>query len=142
MRISSGIIIRFNRSVLLCHPSKQSFDNTYTFPKGGVEKTDADLKATAFRECKEEIGIDVSKKKILKEFVIDYTKKNSNTITKTVHLFLVDIKSLDEILLSSTTVPKKQLQLSEVDWAGFLNVEEAKAKIFWRFKPLLSEIFL
>ena len=37
-------------------------------------------------------------------------------------------------------IPKEQLQLEEVDWAGFIGIEEAKSKIFWRFadEPFLD----
>ena len=37
-------------------------------------------------------------------------------------------------------INKENLQLTEVDWAGFLTKEEAQNKIFWRFKSMLDLI--
>ena len=38
-------------------------------------------------------------------------------------------------------VDKSNLQLEEVDWAGFLTADEADEKIFYRFKPILDLIY-
>lgn len=140
MRISCGFIIKFNNMVLLCHPTK-AFDNkSFSFPKGGTEKKDASFIDTAIRECVEEVGIHVNRKLISKNFVVDYTKTNSTKVVKQVHLFLAEITDLKQIGLNQLEVPLEQLQLEEVDWAGFLTKEQSIQKIFWRFKHILEEI--
>jgi 8-oxo-dGTP pyrophosphatase MutT (NUDIX family) len=140
MKTSCGIIIKFEDKVLLCHPSKASRNNSFSFPKGGVEDFDQTFEDTAIRECVEEVGIKVDKSSFKQSFIVDYTKGGSSKILKRVHLFLVEIKNLSDIDLMSITVPKENLQLSEVDWAGFLTKKQALPKIFWRFKHILSKV--
>ena len=70
--------------------------------------------------------------------VIYYKNKKKNFIHKKVFLFKVDIDSLDEIGLETEIIPKTQLQVSEVDWAGFLTKEEILEKCFHRFNFLID----
>lgn len=141
MKISCGIIVCFDNKVLLCHPTKGSVKNSLSFPKGGVEKSDNNcFKTTAIRECFEEVGIKFNKDSLTTQYIVDYNKADSKKILKRVYLFLAKISNLDEIGLNSIIIPKKQLQLKEVDWAGFLSKREAESKIFWRFAHLLDEI--
>lgn len=139
MKTSAGIIITYKNKVLLCHPTNSPFKNSFSFPKGGVNEGESLIDA-AIRECREEVGIEVNVKQISKNFLINYTKKNSDKITKQVHLFLVEIDELNDIEIFSETIPKDKLQLEEVDWAGFLTKKEAKRKIFWRFQQILDEL--
>jgi hypothetical protein len=53
---------------------------------------------------------------------------------------LVAINNLSEIGLETEIVPKKQLQVEEVDWAGFLTADEIKEKSFHRFLTLTDLI--
>jgi hypothetical protein len=46
-----------------------------------------------------------------------------------VHWFIVKIDDLSSIGLSGLVVPKRQLQLDEVDWAGFVNLAEARKRV-------------
>jgi 8-oxo-dGTP pyrophosphatase MutT (NUDIX family) len=138
MKISAGILIVFNDKLLLCHPTNASWTNTFSPPKGLTED-DEDLIDAAIRECKEEVGISITRDKIVDRFFIPYRK--GRNLFKKVYLFRVDIKSLSEIGLDSEVIPKEKLQLEEVDWAGFVTKSEVEEKIFWRFKPILSEIF-
>ena len=55
-------------------------------------------------------------------------------------IFLVKIKNIDEIGCNNEILNKRQLQESEVDWAGFMTPIEANERIFFRFKPILSLI--
>jgi hypothetical protein len=43
---------------------------------------------------------------------------------------------LGSIKLNSEVIPKKQLQLEEIDWAGFLNIEEIEEKAYFRYIAL------
>ena len=56
------------------------------------------------------------------------------------NIFIVKINELSEIGLDGETLDKSQLQVSEIDWAGFMTREDAKDKIFFRFQPLLNMI--
>jgi 8-oxo-dGTP pyrophosphatase MutT (NUDIX family) len=96
----------------------------------------------AIRETKEEVGITISKTQISNVDepleVIYYNKKKQ--VHKIVYLYLVNINNLSEIGLETEIGPKKQLQVEEVDWAGFLTAEEIKEKSFHRFLSLVDLI--
>jgi len=52
-------IIEVNDSVLLIHRHKQGKEY-WVFPGGGIEDADEDERTALIRECKEELGIDIS----------------------------------------------------------------------------------
>jgi len=139
MKIAAGIILQYNNKVLLCHPTNASYTNSFSFPKGGVEEGE-DLMEAAIRECWEETGIKVDKNKLSTNYVVNYFNKKQTNITKQVTLFLVTVKKLSDINLVSEVIPTNQLQLDEIDWAGFLTKSECKLKIFWRFEKVLDDI--
>ena len=70
--------------------------------------------------------------------VIYYNKKKQ--VHKIVYLYLVTINNLSEIGLETEIVPTEQLQIEEVDWAGFLAADEIKEKSFHRFLTLTDLI--
>ena len=139
MKIAAGIVLQYNNKLLLCHPTNASHTNSFSFPKGGVEKGE-DLMEAAIRECWEETGIKVDKNKLSTNYVVNYFNKKQTNILKQVTLFLVTIKKLSDINLVSEVIPTNQLQLDEIDWAGFLTKAECKPKIFWRFEKVLDDI--
>lgn len=139
MKIAAGIILRYNNKLLLCHPTNASYTNSFSFPKGGVEEGE-DLMEAAIRECWEETGIKVDKNKLSTNYVVNYFNKKQTNITKQVTLFLATVKKLSDINLVSEVIPTSQLQLDEIDWAGFLTKSECKLKIFWRFEKVLDDI--
>lgn len=139
MVISCGTLIIYNNKVLLCHPTG-NVDGNYSPPKGIVNDNESYIDC-AIRETFEETGIQL--------FPFDFTLpileipyNKGKKVYKKVYLFLVYINSLVDIGLDGEIVPESQLQLNEVDWAGFLSKDEIKKKIFWRFKeyvlPLLN----
>lgn len=133
MKNSAGLVIIKRNKILLGHPTNAPWTNTYSFPKGNVEIGESNILA-AIRETLEEVGITISDDMINKEEkVILYTNKEGK-VHKRVFYFVVNINN-DEI---PDVLPKEQLQIEEVDWAGFLTKEEAETKIFWRFKPILD----
>ena len=140
MKISAGIVILYNNKMLLCHPTNSSWNQTYTPPKGGLNENEEIVDA-AIRETFEEVGILIDKKLIENldnPIVIDYLNKKETF--KKVYLFTVNIKTLSELNLQSEIIPQKQLQLSEIDWAGFLDKEQLIKKIFPRFNNLINLI--
>jgi predicted NUDIX family NTP pyrophosphohydrolase len=101
---------------------------SYGIPKGGVEEGESLIEA-AMRETLEEVGIKVPKRLIdttARTYVL--TSKKYKQV-KTVHWFIVKIDDLSSIGLSGLVVPKRQLQLDEVDWAGFITLDEAKKRV-------------
>lgn len=139
MKISAGIIFLFDNKVLLCHPTNASYNNSFSFPKGQVDEGET-FEETAIRECKEEIGINLYNPKFASKYEVEYYNKNKKKIVKKVILFLLKIHSLSEIGLTNLVVPKTQLQLDEIDWAGFLTKQESELKIFWRFHEILNQV--
>lgn len=141
MKISAGTCIIYQNKILFCHPTNGSWIGTYSPAKGGVDYGE-ELIDAAIRETKEEIGITITKEQISNLDkpieVIYYSKKKA--IHKIVYLFLVKITALHEVGLTSEIVPQNQLQMEEVDWAGFLTEEQIKEKSFHRFLNLIELI--
>jgi 8-oxo-dGTP pyrophosphatase MutT (NUDIX family) len=139
MKISAGIIIRYGDKILFCHPAN-SVDN-FGPPKGGQEEGET-LLETAIRETREEVGIDITNiKSNVLDIPIEVIYKNKSKMEyKKVYLYLLDIKHLSEVGLTNEIVPKNQLQHKEIKWAGFLNKEGVRPRIFHRFKHILNLI--
>ena len=126
-KTSAGLAIIYDNKILLAHTTSRGWYGSYGIPKGGIDKGESKLDA-AIRETKEEVGITISKNLIDKTehtFTVS-TKKYGNKI---VYYYVVQISNLSQIGLKDLKVPKKQLQLKEVDWAGFLDYREATKRI-------------
>ena len=141
MKVSAGTAIIYKDKILLCHPTKSKWTNTFSPPKGGLDKGETLIEA-ALRETREEVGIRLTPSQISNiddpmEFIYTNAK---GIVHKKVYIFVVKIRNLSEIKLEFETLSKSKLQVSEVDWAGFLTKEEASNKIFFRFNKLLDLI--
>jgi len=132
MKKSAGIVLIKDNKILLCHPTSASWTGTYSIPKGHIEDGES-ISDAAIRETKEEVGIIVPERFLKDEKAIDY-KDKSGRIYKKVYYYVVDADDIPDI------IPKDSLQLEEVDWAGFLDYQQAQKKIFWRFKSMLELI--
>ena len=136
MKKSAGLVIIQNNTILLGHPSNAKWVESFSFPKGGIEKDESKIEA-AIRETKEEVGIDINEKIIQldTEYVIEYKNKKGK-IHKKVYYYLV---FLDDDTLP-VILPENLLQLEEIDFAAFYTKEEAEKLIFWRFKSILEHL--
>jgi ADP-ribose pyrophosphatase YjhB (NUDIX family) len=143
MKKSAGIIIILKgQKVLLCHPTNSRWFGTYSFPKGGLEKGETEIDA-AIRELREESSVIIDKSKITNPnspIIVDYINKKGEKKYKQLYLYTVYINDISEIGLDSEVIPKEKLQLSEIDWCGFLPKQEAKHRIFHRVVHLLDMI--
>lgn len=142
MKKSAGIIIILNNNkVLLAHPSNSGWKNSFSFPKGGIEKGEKKIDA-AIRELREETSVVVTIEQIDnvdEPIIVNYVDKKGE-LFKRLYLYTVHIDKLSDIGLTDFVIPEGNLQIEEVDWAGFLTKEEADDRIFYRCKHLLDII--
>jgi 8-oxo-dGTP pyrophosphatase MutT (NUDIX family) len=132
IQYSAGIVIIWNNKILLGHATNRRWDiNSYSFPKGHLESSEAPIDA-AIRETQEEVGVTIKQDQIEPNEMgtIEYKDKKGN-IYKIVYYFVCYLE--EEIHIN-----KKDLQMEEIDYAGFFSKEEAEKKIFWRLKPVLK----
>lgn len=136
---SAGVIIILNQDkVLLCHPTNAKWFGTYSFPKGQLDSGETPIQA-AIRELSEEVSININENQIsnIKDpIIVEYDRSGKKY--KMVYLYTVYINNLSEIGLESEVIPTEKLQVSEIDWAGFLKFTEADKRIFKRFHYLLD----
>ena len=136
---SAGLAIVYNKKLLLLHTTGRADTHSYGIPKGGVENSESNLEA-AIRETYEESGIKVPEKLIGNHeytFVVTSRKYKYNKI---VTYFIVELEDLSQIGLKDIEVPKKQLQLKEVDIAGFFDYRECMTKIMRSQSPIITTL--
>lgn len=125
---SAGLAIIFDGKVLLAHTTGRGWWGSYGIPKGGIDEGESKIDA-AIRETWEEVGIRVPKKLINKtEHTYTLTSKGQRA-NKIVYWFIVEIDSLKQLGIKDMKIPRNQLQLEEVDWAGFIPLAEANKRI-------------
>jgi len=136
---SAGLAIIYDNKILLAHTTSRGWYGSYGIPKGGIDDGESKLDA-AIRETKEEVGINVPLN------LID-TTEHTFTVTsrkykynKVVYYYVVIIDDLSQIGLKDLRVPKKQLQIEEVDWAGFLDYKEAMKRTMKSQLPLINNL--
>ena len=73
--------------------------------------------------------------------VLDYMNyKKKGIVYKRIYLYTLYISDISEIGLDSEVIPTERLPLGEIDWAGFIDKEEAKLRLFHRSVPMLDKI--
>lgn len=126
---AAGVCIIWEGKILLVHPTNASWQKSALgIPKGGIEPNE-DPKTAAIRELFEETGITVSESALNPEPYVCNSLKDNGELKWQLVYFEMQITDLSEIGLTSSKVPKDQLQLKEVDWAGFIPIKEAYSKI-------------
>ena len=138
-RYSAGLAIVWNKKVLLLHTTGRGMAHSYGIPKGGIDGEENNLDA-AIRETREECGIVVPSKLVDKNentFVVTSRKYKYN---KVVTYFIVEVNDLRDIGLKSPDISKSQLQLKEVDIAGFYDYREAMKLIMKSQAPVITTL--
>jgi ADP-ribose pyrophosphatase YjhB (NUDIX family) len=133
IKLTAGLAIIQNGTILLGHPTGSKWYGTYSIPKGEVKEGE-DLLTAAIRETHEEVGLDIDPKDVpdTEPKYVDY-KDKSGKVYKRVYYFIVKPSTP---ISSDALVPDKK----EIDWAGFILKNKAEERIFWRLKPILDEI--
>lgn len=127
-KTSAGLAIIYDNKILLAHTTNRGWFGSYGIPKGGIEEGESNLDA-AIRETQEEVGIKVPRKLIdTTEHTFTLTTRKYK-YTKIVYYYIVKIDDLSQIGLKDLRIPKKQLQVEEVDWAGFIDYKEAMKRV-------------
>ena len=129
IKSTAGIAVVYDNKILLVHPTNSSWVKpTLGIPKGRVELGE-NLITAALREFSEEVGIFLADHQLDKEIHQIDMYDTSNKQTGALSYLVYRISELSEIGLTSLIVPKTQLQQEEVDWAGFIDIKEAYAKV-------------
>lgn len=124
----AGIVIQYRDKILLTHATNSSWRvRPFSIPKGNIEAGESEKEA-ALRELYEETGIRLKEEFLgYPESIVLYNNQGKPTATLT--YFVANIESPLEIGLIGEVLPKSMLQLREIDWAGFINIQEAYGKI-------------
>jgi 8-oxo-dGTP pyrophosphatase MutT (NUDIX family) len=116
----AGIVLIWENKILLVHSTSATWSKpTCGIPKGHIEPGEDSIN-TAIRELNEETGIQLNINQLNRDQheVYIYSGKK---ITQILNYWVCTVKKLDEVGLSSPKIPKNQLQLSEIDWAKFVD---------------------
>lgn len=126
---AAGVAIVWQDSVLLVHPTNASWKkNSYGIPKGGIEPGEDPMSA-AIRELYEETGIRIDSSKLDPEPYVANNYNQSGKLKWQLVYFVMKIEDPSEVGIEGTKIPKDQLQLEEIDWAGFVPIKSAYPKM-------------
>lgn len=140
IQVSAGLAIVCDGKLLLGRPTGCNKSACYSIPKGHVEKNETLIDA-AIRETYEEVGLRVSKEQITNG---PHTYKFKNG-KKILHFFIVKIDNISDVGMRTSIVDESNLKpnkdgLLEIDWAGFLPIEEARLKASYSMQRLIDMV--
>lgn len=139
IRESAGLAIVYNSMILLAETAGRKDSRSWGIPKGGIETGESKIDA-AIRETREELGIKVPRKLVKgPEYQLVVNARNYGYY-KHIYYFVVEIKDLSEIGLTSLEVPKKQLDLTEISGARFMSRSEGLQSIMISQQKIFSDI--
>jgi ADP-ribose pyrophosphatase YjhB (NUDIX family) len=121
MEYSAGILVIQDNEILICHPTNSKWVGTFGIPKGRIEGNEGSFK-TAIREFEEETGVSIPVQYIETSPNMIEFKDDKNKTYKIVYYYLAYMPSN----FLQKTFPKNNLQLNEIDWAGFVTKADAK----------------
>lgn len=138
-RYSAGLAIIYKGMILLGHTTGRKWYNSYGIPKGGIEKKESKIEA-AIRETREELGIKVPRNLIDKtEYTFAFTSRRYK-YNKVIYYYIVEIDDLSQLGLKDLVIPKNQLQVEEIDWAGFMDYREAKKRTMQSQQEVIEKL--
>jgi 8-oxo-dGTP pyrophosphatase MutT (NUDIX family) len=141
-QLSAGFLIRSNDKFLICRacagPKANPEEGKWTIPKGHVEDGETSIDA-AYRETKEECGIDLKKLPyvdVWKHFSHMYSLRNKDVI-----VFFTDDKSgmLQDEILSCESFVDGDKDYPEIDAYKWVSYKEAKIMITRSQQELFSK---
>lgn len=137
---TAGIAILYGKKILLVHPTNGSWNRPIMgIPKGQIEEGE-DIKEAAIRETAEEIGIKIDPSMLSQSpDTVDVFDKNGN-YKNTIYYYVCRISALSDIGLEDMRIPRHRLQREEVDWAGFINLEDAYGMVSQAQRLILDRI--
>jgi len=139
--VSAGLVIIHDNKILLGRPScNKKKDTNYSIPKGHVEK-DEPIITAAIRETYEEVGLSIKHDQITSG-PYNYKYKNKR---KNLFFYIVDVKDLSDIGMKTDIVDKVNLKpnsegILEMEWAGFLTLEESRKRASYSMQRLIDMI--
>jgi predicted NUDIX family NTP pyrophosphohydrolase len=136
-----AIVLDSNQSkkILLVHPTNGSWQKPIMgIPKGQIEDGESVVEA-ALRETFEETGIRLKSSQLEPEIHTAEVWKGTKFMYS-MHYLICRISDLAEIGLTDLKVPTSQLQKSEVDWAGFVEIKDAYSKMLASQRIILDRL--
>lgn len=126
---AAGVAIVWQDSILLVHPTGASWQkNTLGIPKGGIEPGEDPIES-AVRELREEVGISIDPSRLESEPLVANNYDKDGKLKWQLIYFVLRINDPTEVGLKDSRVPNSQLQIEEVDWAGFVPINVAYSKM-------------
>jgi predicted NUDIX family NTP pyrophosphohydrolase len=125
----AGIVLKLGDKILVAHSTNSSWrDRPFGIPKGTIEPGEEE-KSAAIREFYEEIGILLDREMLGPAESLTLYSSSGKAIGVLAY-FVVEIESTLQLGLMSEVIPKSMLQLKEVDWAGFIKIDELYEKLY------------
>ena len=134
-----GILFVYREELLLVRETGKSNSKGFTYPKGSA-KPNEKREDTATRELNEETGIDYPSEllKGKKLYSFQYFKPDEHKIQ---YFYIVNLTKQEyNRYINTKIIPKENLQLDEIDWAGFIPIEDCKDLLKENFEKILDYI--
>lgn len=138
--ITAGVVFVYNNKILLVHPCGEKWTKSFSYPKGRIDKEES-IKEAAVREVFEEIGIKFDGDLLNNENLHRIIHSDGDRI-KVDYYYLVylDDNMFIKYFRGRVILPVKNLQKSEIDWAGFIPIDQTKHRIKGRLRKILDHI--
>jgi len=135
---SVGIVFQYENKVLLVKPANYELFDGWSYPKGNLDEGEIH-KNTAYREVKEEIGVDLPTNFLDNIELEELTPVLKEKGVKHYWYYKCDLSTEDfnKYFNNSLIIPKSKLQLDEIDEARFVDIEEAKKLLSSKFLDIL-----